>query len=344
MSVRYIEIGPWSVAVETDLAAIHDALELNFGRRYSTTSPSKSKTTLACRVISRPQAYRSAAETVVWNGPEVALSPGITIHYGFASQKTWLHVTQTGIIALDASSPTDCQVLLHPDAISSYTETGEPDPQRRIACPEAFLYPMLAEWVRGFGACLVHCGAVALHGRAIFLTGASGSGKSTQVLRMVTRGASFVADDLALLCPGPTGMHLMQLRDVANLKTETVDNFSELSHLRNAPIRGDGKYSINIPERFPNAAVADVGPGFLLRLHAGESPTMEPVPSENLFDGMYSMAWFGSRPESNRAHFGILTDWLFACQQWHVSRAYLRDHLDELMSRLGGDLENGGMA
>jgi hypothetical protein len=342
MSVRYIEIGPWSVAVETDLVAIHNALALNFGKRFSSVATSKSPTVLTCRVVSDQSAYCSAAESVVWDGSEITLSPGITIRYGIRSTKTWLYVTQTGIIELDTSTPNECRVLLHPDAISSYQNAAKPYSDRLIACPEAFLYPMLAEWVRGFGACLVHCGAVALNGRAIFLTGSSGSGKSTHILRMLARGASFVADDLALLRSGSAGLRLMQFRDVANLKTETVDTFPELSHLRNAPIRGDGKFSISIPERFPGKVIPDVGPGFILRLHSGETPTMEPVPSEHLFDGMYSMAWFGSRPESNHVHFNILTDWLFESPQWYVSRAYMRECLDELMLRLGGNQKNGG--
>jgi hypothetical protein len=342
MSVGYVEVGPWSIAVESDLATIHRALALNFGRRYSETGPSNLQTVLNCQVVSDPRAYWSALGSVVLDGPEITLSPGITIRYRFSSPRTWLQVTDTGIIELDASTPAECRVLLHPDAISAYTETAKPDAARRTACPEAFFYPLLAEWVRSFGACLVHCGAAALNGRAIFLTGPSGSGKSTHVLRMLTRGASFVADDLALLYPGPAGTRLTQFRDVANLNTETVDDFSELSHLRDAPIRGNGKHAISIPERFPHTAISDVGPGFVLRLHSGETPTMEPVPPGNVFDGMYSMAWFGSRPESNQAHFRILTDWLFECPQWYVSRAYMRQCLDDLMTRLGDARDNGG--
>jgi len=55
------------------------------------------------------------------------------------------------------------------------------------------------------------------------------------------------------------------------------------------------------------------------------------------------MAWFSSRPAANRAHFDILSDWLCQCPQWYVSRAYMRDRLDELLSRLrqGEELEEG---
>ena len=344
MSVCYADVGPWSIAVESDLPAVHNALALNFGRRYSATGPLTPRTRLTCRVVSDRQAYRSAAQAVVLDGPEIALSPGITIRYGFCPPKTWLNVTQTGLIELDATKPAECRVLLHPDAVSAYSGAARPDPERRMACPEAFFYPMLAEWVRSFGACLVHCGAVALNGRAIFLTGPSGSGKSTHVLRMLARGAAFVADDLALLHSGPGGMRLAQFRDVANLNPEAVGLFPELSHLRDSPIRGDGKHSISIPERFPQKAIPDAAAGVVLRLHAGETSTLERVPAAQVLDGMYSMAWFGSRPESNRAHFLMLTDFLFQCPQWYVSHAYMRDRLDELMLRLGGAPETGGWA
>lgn len=334
MSVRFVDVGPWSIAVESDLPEVHEGLSRNFNRRYSESGPRPSQTLLTCRVISDAQAYQSAAKTVDFGGPAIEASRGVTIRYGFEPSKTWLHVTKTAIIELDASKPTECRVLLHPNVPSSYAERARPGVEELIACPEAFFYPMLVEWIRNFDACLVHCGAVAVNGSAVFLNGPPGSGKSTHVLRMLTRGASFVADDLAFLHAGAGGLRLLRFREVANVNTRTLEMFPELSHLRDAPVRGDGKYCVSIAERFPQTAITDAGPGVVLRLHPGETPTIKRVPPERVLDDMHSMAWFGSRPVANRTHFGILCDWLFQCPQWYVSRAYMRDCLDELMLRL----------
>ncbi|MGA2138653.1 MAG: hypothetical protein ABSH14_07300 [Verrucomicrobiia bacterium] len=335
MSVRFVDVGPWSIAVESDLPEVHDGLSLNFKRRYSENGPKPSQTLLTCRVVSDANAYQSAAKAVVFSGPEIEVSQGVTIRYGFHPPKTWLCVTETAIIELDASKPTECRVLLHPNVPSSYAEGERPGVGKCVACPEAFFYPMLVEWIRSFDACLVHCGAVAVNGHAVFLNGPPGSGKSTHVLRMLMRGASFVADDLAFLHSGAGGLRLLRFREVANVNARTLEVFPELSHLRDAPVRGDGKYCISIPERFPQTAITDAGPGVILRLHPGETPTIKRVPPEQMLDHMHSMAWFSSRPVANQAHFGILCDWLFQCSQWYVSRAYMRDCLDELMLRLG---------
>jgi hypothetical protein len=333
--VRYIDLGPWSVAVESDLPHIHEGLLLNFGRRYSEDGPHPSQRLLTCRVVNDPRAYRRAEETISFDGPEIEASREVSIRYGFGSSKTWLSVTNTAIIELDDARPTESHVLLHPRAASPSAEPGDARGERCVACSEAFFYPMLVEWIRGFDACLVHCGAVALHGKAVFLNGPPGSGKSTHVLRMLMRGACFVADDLAFLHAGANGLRLLRFREVANVNTRTLDVFPELAHLRDAPVRGDGKYCISIPERFPRTEIGDASPGIILRLHPGETPTIRRVPPEEMLDRMHSMAWFSSRPSSNKRHFDILCDWLSQCPQWYVSRAYMRERLDELMERLG---------
>jgi hypothetical protein len=160
---------------------------------------------------------------------------------------------------------------------------------------------------------------------------------------MLARGASFIADDLALLRMEAGRVRLGPFRDVANLNTDTVEIFPELGHLRDAPKRGNGKYSISIPERFPETRILEAGPGIVLRLRSGQNATLERVPPAASLDGMFSMAWFGSRPESNEAHFRTLTDWLFECEQWYVSRAYMRERLDELMSLLSRVEDVGGI-
>lgn len=332
--VKYIDAGSWVIAVECDVPGVHEGLELNFERRYSSTRPKTSHLLLRCRVVKDAMAFQAAMASVVFDGPEIVAGKGIIIRYGITPFKTWLNVTRTAIIELDESKPMECLVLLYPDAPFQAVTSEPVGSENCVACPEAFFYPMLVEWIRNFSACLVHCGAVSLNGRAVFLNGPPGSGKSTHVLRMLTRGAAFVADDLAFLHSEPEGMRLRRFREVANVNTQTLDMFPELSHLHDAPVRGDGKFCISIPKRFPHTPIVDAKPGIILRLHPGDTPSIRRVPPAELLDRMHTMAWFSSRPAATRSHFNILSDWLCQCPQWYVSRGYMRERLDDLMSCL----------
>ena len=46
----------------------------------------------------------------------------------------------------------------------------------------------------------IHATCIAIHGHAVLLTGASGSGKSDLALRLIDRGAQLVSDDYTDLC------------------------------------------------------------------------------------------------------------------------------------------------
>jgi len=75
-------------------------------------------------------------------------------------------------------------------------------------------------------ALTLHATAVAVHGRAVLLSGASGSGKSSLALEMMARGATLVADDRVILseeaghilltCPDPL-LGLIEARGVGLL-------------------------------------------------------------------------------------------------------------------------------
>ena len=329
---RFVDAGPWAIAVDCDLPSIHDGLAANFGGRYRTQARAGARL-LTCEVVNNPEKYGAAVDGAVLNGPHIKVSEGVTIQYGLHPPKTWLSVTNTAMIELDARTPEVCRVLLHPDVASSQTRAERP-----AACAEAFFYPALVEWIRSFDACLVHCGAVGIGGRAVFLSGPPGSGKSTHVLRMLLRGVAFVADDLAFLVPQPTGLRLMPLREVANVNASTIETFPELASLKSSPLRDDQKYCVSIPECFPRTPIIDVAPGVVLRLHPGAEPTLEPVPRDRVLDGLHAMAWFGSRPDANQRHFWLLNDWLIESTQWSVSQGYMKNHLDELLERLGNDL------
>jgi serine kinase of HPr protein (carbohydrate metabolism regulator) len=127
---------------------------------------------------------------------------------------------------------------------------------------------MLVEWLRRHDACFMHCGAVALEGRTVMLSGPPGSGKSTQVLRMLQRGASFLADDLAILSREGAELWAYPFREVANVNAGTLQRFSgELGQLADSPLRGDGKHCVDIGRHFGQRAVTKAAPGVVLHLH-----------------------------------------------------------------------------
>lgn len=79
----------------------------------------------------------------------------------------------------------------------------------------------------------LHATAVAVNGKAVLLTGESGTGKSSLALEMLARGATLVADDrvvltcdqqgLRLYCPHPL-QGLIEARGVGLLHTDFVDD------------------------------------------------------------------------------------------------------------------------
>ena len=63
---------------------------------------------------------------------------------------------------------------------------------------------LLHTWARGFGADLVHAGAVGIDGDGVLVVGPGGTGKSTTVLAAMQAGLSAVGDDYVLVDGGST--------------------------------------------------------------------------------------------------------------------------------------------
>lgn len=321
----YIDIGPWQIRINSPRPEIVQGIAGMFNHRFG-TAPWPGKKHLHCVIHDQAEAFAAKNDNITFDGPIIDVSPGVVINYALVQQKTLLKVTHTAIIEFDDQKPDKCHVFLDPAALVCHPQA------ERVPCPEAFFYPMLAEWIRNVGACLVHCGAVAVNGYAIMLTGPPGSGKSTHVLRMLQLGADFLADDLAILRRHQGKVQLLPLREVANVNSKTLDRFSELSHLRSAPLRGDGKFSVNIRKYFGQHAATCALPGAVLRLEPDQNSWCEEYPASAYLNNMHDLAWFGSRPDANKDHFWLLADWLLESRQWRVTQGYLAGHLSDLMN------------
>ncbi len=329
----FIDFEHWQIRIVCDCRSVVESLREIFDFRFG-SDRRPDKTLLTCTIECDSPAFFHLQDQIDFNGPRVDVSPGVTIDYAFSGTLTWLKVTHTAIIAFDNRTPNDCRVWLAPLGFDPAV-SGQPP---RKPCPEAFFYPLLAEWMRSVGACLVHCGAVTVNGRAVIFSGPPGSGKSTHVLRMLLAGADFLADDLAILLQDDGQTYFYPLREVANVHIGSVQAFPELTFIKDAPHRGDGKFLVNVPQYFNRKAVRRASAGILLRLYPDSESWIKPCPKDHYLDHIHRMAWFASRPEGNKAHFWLLTDWLMNCEQVCVSQGYLGRHMETLMNRLRDDL------
>ncbi|MBN1505282.1 MAG: hypothetical protein JW955_00465 [Sedimentisphaerales bacterium] len=331
----FIDLTQWELAVHCRVPHVLSSVKAQFGDRAAWTSW-VDRVRLDCDVMSDPRSYEELCERISFSGPTVRASRNVNITYAFERGRTWLHVAETAVLELDDSTPTRSRVYLRPELdADSPPITGS---KRLVADPEAFLYPLLAEWIRNFSACLMHCGAVAMGDRAVVLSGPPGSGKSTHVLRLLLHGVQFLADDLAIIHRGEGGLEMIAFREVANVGRRTIEHFPELRGVAGAPLRGDGKYCVDVPAYFGQHACRRAAPGAIVRLHPDTEQWMERCPREDHLDGIHAMAWFVSAGKRSEQHFWLISDWLTASSQWNVSQGYLTHHLDAFLDRIRLDL------
>jgi HPr kinase/phosphorylase len=79
---------------------------------------------------------------------------------------------------------------------------------------------------------ILHASCVAAHGRAVLITGPSGSGKSSLAMQMLALGARLISDDqtevvatakrLIARCPSPAIAGLIEARGVGLLRAEAL--------------------------------------------------------------------------------------------------------------------------
>lgn len=296
-------------------------------------SPDSQYQQLTCDIVDDQDRHRQLEQKLHFNDSMVQVSQGMDIKYQFAGPHTWMKVSHTAIMHIHSGEPEQAQVWLAPPEPNP--EDGSP---MYRPLPEAFLYPLLVEWIRHFGACMIHCGAVRYAGFTIVLSGPPKSGKSTHVLRLMIKGAEFIADDLGMLYRNEEGVWLSPFREVADVRKDTMARFPELAFLSDAEVRDEDKYTVKVPQYFGEIGAQPAPPGLFLRLYPDEQAWVRPTDPDTVFHGMQNMAYFPGRPDLNLVHFDLLCDWLGDCVQWDVSQGYMAEHLDELLARIAQTL------
>lgn len=334
----YIYLGSCDVRIQMPpgLSSVAESIRSLFIGKIG-NAPREGNSILDCTVHQNDGKYHFLLNSVKYNGPTVDVSQGVWLQYGFQGSMTRIKVRNTAIIEFDEKNPLKSDVWLAPDW--SKIKSRDLDVKTRFPLPEAFFYPMLAEQIRNFGACLIHCGAIGFNGRAVIFVGPPGSGKSTQILRLLLHGADFLADDLAILSRESDGeLRLHPLRGVANVHKSTMNMFQELAFLKSAPCRGDDKFTIDIERYFNQRATESMQSGLVIRIDPDQEAWMRECEPQYHYHGMHNMAFFTSRPAPTKLHFDLLTSWLTESKQYIVSQGFLAKRLDKLAEVLKWNL------
>ena len=109
---------------------------------------------------------------------------------------------------------------------------------------------------------LYQAGAVAIHGRAVLIEGAPGTGKSSLALALIDRGATLIGDDGLSLCvengrllasPAPATAGLIEVRNVGLIHRPTLSRVPVALALVLDPA---APRFIDAPERIERCGVA----------------------------------------------------------------------------------------
>lgn len=326
----YLDLGEWQIVLICRSVPVLGRIASLFQHRASGL-PWPGRKLLTCEVIQDAGAFSRLAGELAFCGPQVQISPAVKASYALSAGYTWFSIPHTAIACLRDSHPDQATVWLDPASYATDV-TAQPPPVRPE--PEAFLYPLCVEWLRNVGACLVHCGAVELSGRALMFTGPPGSGKSTHVLRLVKRGAHFLADDLAILHRHAGEIVMRPFREVANVSVDSMQIFPELADLKGCPLRGDKKLFVSIVDRLHCRASDRALPGVIAHIVADDAASLEWFAGPATWGKLHQMAWFVSRPEASARHFDLLLDWVTSCRHVRVTRGYLQQHASGFMSEI----------
>ncbi len=134
----------------------------------------------------------------------------------------------------------------------------------------------------------LHASAVALQGRALLITGPSGSGKSGLALALMALGARLVSDDRTLILPRPEGPPLAAAPDpIRGMIEARFLGLLAADPAPPTPIAAVLDLATTETERLPPARVTDLAGPPLPLLHKAETPHFPAALIQYLRGGVY---------------------------------------------------------
>ncbi|MBN2436401.1 MAG: hypothetical protein JXK07_14150 [Spirochaetes bacterium] len=331
----YVNLQKWIVRFISNNQLILDNTASLFASRASNVFDNTSECPLlTCTIIDSEKDFNTIRNKYSFSGPKTNVSPGIVLQFDLNSCNTVFTISDTAVIEIDSTDTSQRRVYIEPHIEKSPNDKTK----RHKPAEESFVYPLMVEWLKKFDSCLIHCGAVMYNNRAIVFSGQPGSGKSTQVIRLLCKGFTFLADDLAILTREEE-VKMLPFRQVANVTKPSTEVFPEIDFVNKSPLRGDNKYSVDITEYFPSVTNSPIMPGLFIHLFPDDKPIMKETDSNRIFDKIHTMAWSQSQPEDTANHFWLLTDWLINSIHWDVSQGFLRNNFDQFIQLAKEELD-----
>ena len=195
----------------------------------------------------------------------------------------------------------------------------------------------LLELLKRRGLFGVHAAAVARSGRAVLLSGSSGSGKSTVSLALLLAGWSFLGDDIVFL----QGAEVLAFPDEIDASEATIGFFPELGAAADWPmLTGYPKHQISAGRVRPGATVPAATPSVLLlpQLGGGTDHVLERVePGEALIELVPNLLLTeGTAAQAQLSLLAALTEGL------RTYRLHLGSRIDDLPPLLEALVDTAG--
>jgi hypothetical protein len=236
------------------------------------------------------------------------------------------------------------EFLLHMDGIAHYHVrdgvhiTVQPASGADQSAVQLFLFgSALGVLLHQRGMLPMHASAIAVKGKAVLFTGASGAGKSTTAAALMQRGCGLIADDITVVYADPSGMALaapafpyMKLW-AQSLRALAAD----VNGLRRVRPELE-KYALPIVEHF-HAEPLPVSRMYLLSAHNKPEIEIKPITGMAKLRALRQQVYRRRIMEEMRAdsaHFSALTALARSTQLTTVRRTEDITRLDELIDRL----------
>jgi hypothetical protein len=189
-------------------------------------------------------------------------------------------------------------------------------------------------WACGLLRLLRRVGVFGLHAAlvespsqgSILLTGASGSGKSTLTLGLVRDGWRYVSDDSVLLRLEDGAVEALALRKPLSILQSEATRLPEFLAAAALPRKGsEGKYRLELRERFPDSFVPAAQPTVLLlcRIIAAAHSRLDPVEPITAFKELVQQSGLNLvDAHTARPQFSLLRQLLHQCRVYALGAGH----------------------